>query len=361
MWLWIRWVAALGLLASTERVAAITFFSTGDPTFHTTAPTGALEGSGWQWQITGGFCGTVIGPHHLATVRHLGLQVGQEFIYQGLRYRALRVSWPDSGDLALLEVAGRIDSPAPLYTRTNEVHRALVLFGKGTQRGTPVLGPPPNGTQVRGWNWGGSDFIQRWGTNRVEDVYDAKPGDSVTGSFLVSFFSDRGGADLGTLSTGDSGGGAFIQDIDGRWKLAGINSLVESQFNTTTNGPGFYAALFDRRGFYEFDTSINAWAIDPDSKFEPRTEILFTRISAFVPWIQSQFDQPPAVSWPRLESASQASGPYSEHPAYAVTVDLKQIVANVGSTQQFFRLRSDTSLHLNGPTLRDGQLVFHYE
>ncbi len=349
------------LLLRIEPLRAITFFGTDNPAFHTTAPTGVFTNSGWQWQVSGGICATAIGPHHLATARHLGFNPGLEFIYQGLRYRAIRVSWADTGDLAMLEVAGRIGSFAPLYRGTNEVGKTIVMHGRGTQRGDPVYGPPPNGTQVRGWLWGGSDFLLRWGTNRVEDTYDTTPKDRITGSYLISHFSNRGGSDLATFAVGDSGGGSFLRDTDGAWKLAGVNYGVEAQFNSSTNGAGFYATLFDRRGFYTFDEDLQAWTIDPDKINEPRTELYMTRISSNLAWIDSQLERDPAVDWPILESAANATGPFAEHEAYAVTVDLKQIVINAGPQKAFFRLRSTTSLRLKGPTVKDGQFVFTYE
>lgn len=352
---------ACALLLQLAPLRAITFFGTENPAFHTTAPDGAFQGSGWQWQVAGGVCATAIGPHHLATARHLGFNPGLEFFFEGLRYRVVRVSWADTGDLAMLEIAGRLGSFAPLYRGTNEVGKTIVMHGRGTQRGEPVYGPPPNGTQVRGWRWGGSDFLLRWGTNRVEETYDAKPEDGVTGSYLVSYFSNRGGSDLATFSVGDSGGGTFLRDTDGAWKLAGVNYGVEAQFNSSTNGAGFYATLFDRRGFYEFDDAIQAWTIDPEQAHESRTALYMTRVSSNLAWIDSQLERDPAVDWPILESSAEAAGPFTEHDAYAVTVDLKQIVINAGSQRAFFRLRSNTTLRLKGPTLKDGQFVFTYE
>ncbi len=340
---------------------AVVFFGTADPTHNTTAPTGVFQDSGWKWQIGGGFCGTVISPHFVATARHLGLKVGAQFKYHGLTYSAIRVVSPDTSDLSLLEVAGRLPDPAPLFESSSEVGRPLVLMGRGGQRGDPVFGPPPNDTRLQGWMWGAYDSTLRWGTNSVDDTYDAKPGDNITGSYLASYFSDQGGDDLATLSVGDSGGGAFVLDQDGLWKLAGVNFAVEAQFNTTTNGPGFYAALFNRTGFYEFDDSVQAWTIDPTQVTQPGTIMYLTRISVYAAWIHQQFERPPDTPWPVLLSSTDVDGPYTEHPNYAVQPDVQKIIVVDDGQQRFYKLDGATTL--KGPVIdrADSWLQFEYQ
>jgi hypothetical protein len=354
LWLW------LGIPAP---LLAITLFGNGDPSYHTNAPTGTLAGSGWQWEVDGGFSATVIGPHYLASARHMNLQPGLGFGYHGLPYRVIRVVSPDTGDLALLEVSGVMDNPAPLYTRTNELRKTMVLHGRGTQRGDPVYGPPPDGTTLRGWNWGSLDVPPRlrWGTNRVEDFYESKPGDAVTGSYLIAYFSSRGGADLGTITLGDSGGGAFIKDTDGRWKLAGVNFAVEAQFRTAPDAADFSAALFDRRGFYEYDDTARGWILDPTQNAEPRTAMYLTRISSYVDWIQSQFDRPSDSPWPHLEAAATVEGPYFEVQGYSVLTGDHQIQTLPPAGTQFYRVSGDIAFQLRPPVLKDGILIFGYE
>ena len=356
VWLW---------LGTAARVQAITLFGNGDPTNHTTAPTGTLAGSGWQWEVEGGFCATVIGPHYLATARHINLQAGPKlgFGYGGLPYRVIRVISPDTGDLALLEVSGVMANPAPLYSRTNELRKTMVMHGRGTQRGEPVYGPPPDGTTLQGWKWGNLDEPPRlrWGTNRVEDLYESKPGDAVTGSYLIAYFSSRGGADLGTISLGDSGGGAFIKDTDGKWKLAGVNFAVEGQFRTAPDAVDFSAALFDRRGFYEYDDAAQGWILDPTQNTEPRTAMYLTRISSYLEWIQSQFDRPSDIPWPHLEAAASVEGPYFEVPSYSVLTADHQIQTLPPSETQFYRVSGDIAFQLRPPVLKDGILIFGYE
>lgn len=355
------WLMMLVCLGPSEAARAITVYGNGDPAYHTSAPTGVFAGSGWQWQVIGALSATVIGPHYVATARHLGLQPGLEFDYNGLRYQVIRVVSPDTGDLALLEVAGVLPNPAPLYTRTNELRKTLLLHGRGTQRGEPVHGPPPDGTELRGWKWGLNDIQLRWGTNRVEELFEAKPSDGVSGSYLVAYFSNRGGADLGTLTTGDSGGGAFIRDTDGKWKLAGVNYAVEGQFRTSADGGDFSAAVFDRRGFYQYDNTVPGWILDPTQSSEPRTAFYLTRISSYTDWIQTQFDRPPDAPWPHLEVAPAVEGPYFEVTAYSLHTGSQQIQTAVPTGTQFFRVTSETAVQLHPPLLKDGILTFTYE
>lgn len=355
------WLAIALFLGHSGSARAITVYGNRDPANYTNAPTGPLAGSGWQWEVIGSSCATVIGPHYVATARHLGLKPGLVFGYRGLYYEVIRVVSPDTGDLALMEVAGVLPNPAPLYTRTNEVRKTLVLHGRGTPRGDPVYGPPPDGTELRGWKWGRNDILLRWGTNRVEAVYEAQPSDGITGSYLVAYFSNRGGADLGTLTVGDSGGGAFIRDTDGKWKLAGVNYAVEAQFRTSADGGDFSAALFDRRGFYEYDNTVPGWILDPTQSSEPRTAMYLTRISSNVDWIQTQFDRPPDAPWPHLEMATAVEGPYIEATAYSLRTGSHEIQTAVPAGTEFFRVTSETAVQLHPPVLKDGILTFTYE
>src|SRR4030095_5029895 len=68
------------LFAVVTPVRAVLFDATGDPTFNTTAPTGALASSGWelqgQWSI---FLGTPIASNFFITAAHFGGTPGELF------------------------------------------------------------------------------------------------------------------------------------------------------------------------------------------------------------------------------------------------------------------------------------------
>src|SRR5258707_1817984 len=93
-----------------------------------------------------------------------------------------------------------------------------------------------------------------------------------------------GGVEDAHLSVGDCGGGLFIKDA-GVWKLAGINYEVDGPYNTSTNGSGFNAAIFDKGGLYT--ESAGVWVLNPDLRTDSPGAFYATRIAAHQAWIQS--------------------------------------------------------------------------
>ena len=259
--------AALFLL-SFSFASAIILLSTGDPAQNTAAPSGLLAGSGWQYEGSfGSFLGTAIDAHHFITVQHIGVP-SNTFIYQGANYTV--VSWFDDtmSDLRIYEVAETFPNYAPLYSRSDEVGRSLVVFGRGTQRGDPVL----EAGIIHGWSWGPNDSVQRWGESQV---------DQLQGVYLYCTFHQIAGPNEADLSSGDSGGAAFTND-SGSWKLVGIHFGVDGPFANNPGDPTFFAALFDMRGF--FDTTLGmvvAGSAPVPSGFYS------IRISQRLPWIVS--------------------------------------------------------------------------
>src|SRR5713226_4259061 len=72
-------------LGSVSNSSAVMVKGTGDPTYNTTPPTGALTNSGWQYQgLWGTVLGTVIGPHHFVAAQHVGGGIGQGFVFNGV-------------------------------------------------------------------------------------------------------------------------------------------------------------------------------------------------------------------------------------------------------------------------------------
>src|SRR5262245_56744701 len=69
---------------------AVILYRTDDPVANTTEPTGALMGSGWQYEGNfGAYLGTAIAPHFFITAKHLG-QVSSKFIYHGANYTIIQ-------------------------------------------------------------------------------------------------------------------------------------------------------------------------------------------------------------------------------------------------------------------------------
>lgn len=275
-------LTAFGL--SFEPARAVMFDATGDPTFNTTAPGGALAGSGWQYQGTfNEFLGTPISSRHFITAAHIGGAIGDTFTINGISYTTVGFSDDPNSDLRIWQVDTEFDSSviAPLYTGSDEAGKALTVFGRGTQRGSAVNNP-----ELQGWSWGTPDQVQRWGTNTVDGVADRGAG---LGDMLVADFDHIGGTEA-MLSLGDSGGAVFIQD-GGVWKLAGINYAVSGPYYINSAGDsGFNAALFDESGFYESAGDGVFLPADGPGYF------LSTRISSNLAFINSVVPEP-GTSW----------------------------------------------------------------
>lgn len=261
--------AFLSTLATTN---AIILYRTGDPTANTTEPTGTLAGSGWQYEgLFGSFLGTAIAPHFFITAQHIGFQ-GNTFLYRGVNYTVLQWLDDPNSDLRIYEIAEQFPDYAPLYSKKNEIGQHLVVFGRGTQRGSEVF----SGGILRGWEWGGSDAVERWGENQVNDIVSF----GSLGDMLYALFDANGFPQEAHLSSGDSGGGVFLSD-DGVWKLAALNYSVDGPFATSPGGDGFLAALFDMRGFYGINGILIAGPAPVPSGFYA------SRISSKLAWIQS--------------------------------------------------------------------------
>ena len=262
---------------------AVLFTSTGDPNYNTTAPTGTLTNSGWQYQgYWGGFLGTPIAPTYFIAAKHVGGTVGQSYMLDGVSYTTVTNFAHPSSDLIIWKVAETLPIYAPLYTKLDEIGRHLVVFGRGTQRGSQVkIGP-----QVKGWAWGIGDGVRRWGENDVTTITTNFPN---VGDLLTATFDRNATPNECHLSTGDSSGAVFIQD-GGTWKLAGINYAVTDPFVSTNgqNGSGFNAALVDYGGLYT--GGDGQWVQYPDSPNDIPAAFYSTRISANLTWIASVID-----------------------------------------------------------------------
>ena len=333
----VRWLSMLLMLVSVPRVCdALVFLGNGDITHNTTAPTGALTNSGWQWQNKVGFCATAIGPSHLLTAAHLGVTTNNKVFFGGLEYSVVAATNAPDNDLTLFWVAGRLPSYAPIYRGSAEKGAEMVFHGLGGPRGNPIYHTNNGNIQLRGWLWTGGDGRFRWGTNTP---IETSIGDAGWTNYLVCLFENRIGTDIITFSTGDSGGGVFIRDTDGAWKLAAVVSRVESQFRYAPSTDTLSAAIYDRRQFYEFDGTN--WTVDSSDGTRPGTVLLSSRVSVDTGWIDDSTDYLPAgVDWPLLFAAPTPQGPFTEVSAYAVDPAKRTITAVApGGDTQFFILK----------------------
>ena len=275
----ILFVAAALIQIANAR--AIILLNTSDPTANTSAPTGTLAGSGWQYEgIFGAFLGTPIAPNFFLTAKHIG-QAGSVFTFQGTTYTIVSYFFDPASDLAIWQVAEPFPYFAPLYTKSDEVGQNLVAIGRGTQRGSDVI----NGT-LRGWYWGASDGVERWGENVVSSIAVLGPQFET----LYATFDENGLPNECHLSVGDSGGAVFLDD-GGTWKLAGIHYSVDGYFYIDSSGGGqFDAALFDSRDFY-FSDGGNPPTYTQITGPDPVPSGFYsTRVSSKLGWIYSVLD-----------------------------------------------------------------------
>jgi len=220
----------------------------------------------------GGFLGTPISPTHFVTATHVGS--GGTFVYDGKTYQVNPIAAGSQDDLTVWQLAAG-EAPfthwSPLYLGNLEQGKELVTLGRGTQRGAAYEAPA--GTP-RGWHFGNGDSLVSWGTNQVRGIVNSSQfpslGPPYQGDFLYFTFDQRfqgdnlaGSFDEGMLSGGDSGGPLFILDSDGVYKLAGINSLIDSGIDELGGGSG---ALFDVLGLHAGGQTI---VNDPPSDLTP--------------------------------------------------------------------------------------------
>jgi len=360
-------VAFIGvsLWLSATSANAILFYSTGDPNYNTTAPGGSLTNSGWQYEGSwGGFLGTPIAPNYFITASHVYVPPGTPVVFRGVSYTTITNYDDSASDLRIWRICGTFPAYAQVYTNTDETGQAFVVIGRGTQRGPPVTTTNVFLTvKTNGWQWGDYDTVQRWGTNVVAAIVngDGILGSGTIGEVLQATFDANGGDDECHLSFGDSGGAVFIKEAS-VWKLAGINYAVDGPYNTTTNGSGFSAAIFDEGGLYKMDTA--GWMLQTDiPPNQPQPGSFYsTRVSAHVAWVKSVIDGPvPGDDTPTLQSSAGVSGQYVDEMSAVVDDASKTITIALPGGSRFYRLRACGPLTIQSIRVQGGTLVLTYQ
>jgi hypothetical protein len=335
-------LAALLVLPIQGR--GVIVFGTDDPTHNTTAPTGALTGSGWQWVGQLGFAqATVIGPRHLVTAKHLNIG-GAQFVFRGVTYRVTSSTNLAGTDLDVFTVAGRFPDHAPLCSTRREVGRPVVMIGRGGRRGE-ALG-------THGWRIGQYDGLQRWGTNVVDGTLVAG-----TAELLQMGFAGNAGGDEGTFSSGDSGGGTFILDRDNVWKLAGVNYGVDGPFARSLSEDPFFAAVHDARGLYIGFPGQQQ--LIPNGPSAVATRSFVSRISSSIDWLNARIAAPAPADSIVLQSAAGPDDSFTEEPFYGVDGELRQIEVPRTADRRFFRALGVRRLNVESVT--DTLVRFRFE
>jgi hypothetical protein len=274
------------LFVGEAHVHAVIFKSTGDPGYNTNAPTGSLTNSGWQYEgYWGSYLGTPIAPCYFVAAKHVGGNIGDTFVLNGFSYTTVATFSSPNSDLLVWQVDQTFPIYAPLYTNSNEISQHCVMFGRGTQRGAPVILDKTNG-----WQWGTSDGVERWGENTVATNVNGGAG---LGQLLKANFDRNGNSNECHLSVGDSSGAMFITN-GGVWKLAGINYAVDGYFSFTgSDTDRFDAAMMDVGGLY-VGSDADGWTFFTNQATDIPSGFYCTRISANIAWINSVIDYLPA-------------------------------------------------------------------
>ena len=290
--------AAAGLASPA---GAIIFLETDDLSHNTTTPG---DNSGWQYEGKfNDFLGVPIAPLFFITAKHIGGGVGNVLNFHGDSYATIGyyetlvndeeevvtrhytasgyTETPATGpvtDLRIWEVDHSKPFPtfAPLASAAGDTGTTATNIGRGTQRGVPVT----VNDVLKGWKWGATDNVKRWGRNLIEGVFAGGPG---VGDLLFCNFNSPGIPNECHLSVGDSGGGMFVLE-GGLWRLAGIHYAVEGPFRHDSNEAPFDAALFDMGGL---EAQNPGWALVVDTPEDIPSGFLSSRISSSLAWIQS--------------------------------------------------------------------------
>jgi hypothetical protein len=289
-------VLLLSLLFSLSQSRAVIFYDTADPTHNAAAPTGTYLNSGWQYEgYFGSFLGTMIAPTLFVTAQHFGVNsstFSYDTVFSGTTTATYSINTAANSGIGYWDIAntdlrvyqitgGTFSTYASIYTGSAEVGSDIVITGRGTQRGAAVNLAPDG---LKGWKYGTSDGVARWGRNTVDAAVNA----GSLGNLLVASFNATSGRDEATLSNGDSGGGAFIK-VGSNWQLVGINYGIEGSFdtnNTKADGTEFAAALTDKGGFWE-GSDAAGWTFMPNTAQDQASQLYISQISASASAIQN--------------------------------------------------------------------------
>ncbi len=272
-------IAAVAMLAAMPALSlGVVFQGTADPTFNSTAPTGSLANSGWQYEVPwlGFSSATAVAPHYLVTAAHLGGTVGE--VVNGMTVTSIT----DFGDdLRLVGVDTTFNSYAPLYNTTtdgSESNKTMVVIGNGGPRGTEIHADNNPSNPLLGWNFASPwDGVRRWGENKVSGF--ANSNTLLAFAFDPTGSSNSVGVNEASLVGGDSGGGDFI-NVNGQWKLAGVNFATDS-YSFTSGGATFGGALFNTNGLY--DANGQKVATDmPANSYSSRVSSWVSSIDAII-------------------------------------------------------------------------------
>ena len=356
----------LGILTFPTHLYAVFFLATENPEHNTTPPANAAEARAWDLQGIWRTCqGTPIAPRWFLSAKHIGGAIGDPFTVHGKTHYAIaRILDPDS-DLVLWGVTESFQNHAALFREGDEIGQRMLVFGRGEIRGRPVFLEKDSIQELRGWERGSGRAVMRWGENLVTEIAD----DPVLiqkglGHLIGAEFNRDGLPDEAGLGPCDSGGGMFLWQ-DNEWKLAAINYAAGGRYNTTREGKGFDAMLFDGGGFFVCnDGSCRAedsWDFIEEDEVDQPSSIWGTRIQHRSSWIEQNIaDMPDPETSIVLESAQEVTGPFKPESGWRLRQNPLSLEISTPKVRRFYRMKTTDRVKLLAPISRDDKLLLPF-
>jgi len=243
----------------------------------TSAP---ADDRGWNqtgsWQVGGG---VAITPHYFLTAQHLGGQVGNPFVLDGVSYPTVSFGDIPNTDLRVVKISGTFPTYSPLYRQAAGSENGQVVSFVGF--GHYAQGDPVRTLAIQnGWLWGSATAKNR-GMNTLQQDTDL----GGMGHYLDYVFNPINGREEGVYTAGDSGGGAFI-NTGGVWRVAGITYSITQFYTAPTDASAINAAIYKPTGLF---------VKDPNNNFVPATDAQHgyaTEVAAYLPQIDKLLGEP---------------------------------------------------------------------
>lgn len=175
-----------------------------------------------------------------------------------------------------------------MYTSTSQIFHVVLPTTDDPSMFYRIMSPNMvTNSLLIGWETGYSDGNRRWATNVISWLEQRA---------FVSHFDRDAGNDESCLTAGDSSGGCFVKDTDGKWKLAGINKSSQDLGPWSMDGgqTGFWGTMLDTAGLdkVEYNPETGqydySYTMPTDQVFPGRSRYVFIDIN----WVLSVLSQP---------------------------------------------------------------------
>ena len=187
----------------------------------------------------GGASCIAVWPRYVMLTRHQGGQEGTHVTFGETTYVAERIWSHATADLQVARIApvdggqAQLSHWARVARGQDESGRTVLVGGRGKLRGDTCY---DDQGQAYAYLWGESTDQVVWGANVVESTY------SMTNSSIEHMYLDFDGPELGITgevapADGDSGGGWFVRDADGAWRVVGMSRSTQRSGATWFRNP----------------------------------------------------------------------------------------------------------------------------